>query len=105
MGSEYRTKCGTRDYMGPEILEYLDTDPQSDEYTNAIDLWAVGCIAHRLVTGVLPSPSGRSLLKYCEDRSLFFDAHLGKDLKAYALNSSKKFLRLTQSGGPQLHKP
>lgn len=57
--------------MAPEMLNYLDDDNDSDEYTNAIDLWAVGCIVYRLLTGKIPFPPGRLLMKYCSDKSLF----------------------------------
>jgi serine/threonine protein kinase len=67
----YYTKSGTQSYMAPEILDYLETDTPSAEYTNAVDIWAVGCITYRLVTSKVPFPPGRSLGKYCEDKSLF----------------------------------
>ncbi|KFY05657.1 hypothetical protein V492_08376 [Pseudogymnoascus sp. VKM F-4246] len=67
----YHTKGGTQSYMAPEVLDYDVTDISGTEYTNAVDLWAVGCITFRLVTGVVPFPSGKSLWKYCEDQSLF----------------------------------
>ncbi|KFZ23289.1 hypothetical protein V502_02232 [Pseudogymnoascus sp. VKM F-4520 (FW-2644)] len=67
----YHTKSGTQSFMAPEILDYADTDTPSTEYTNAVDLWAVGCITYRLVTSIVPFPPGISLWKYCEDQSLF----------------------------------
>ncbi|KAH8808784.1 WD40-repeat-containing domain protein [Xylogone sp. PMI_703] len=62
----YRTFGGTQYYMAPEIL-----DTASEEYTNAVDLWAVGCITYRLVTGIVPFLKVKDALKYCEDKSLF----------------------------------
>lgn len=53
--------------MAPEMLDYLNTNT---EYTNAVDLWAVGCISYRLVTGNVPF-SGRSLIDYCDNKSPF----------------------------------
>ncbi|KFY30171.1 hypothetical protein V494_08235 [Pseudogymnoascus sp. VKM F-4513 (FW-928)] len=67
----YDTKGGTQSYMAPEVLDYDVTDISGTEYTNAVDLWAVGCITFRLVTGIVPFPPGKSLWKYCEDQSLF----------------------------------
>jgi serine/threonine protein kinase len=87
----YRTKSGTQSYMAPEILDYLDTS--SEDYTNAVDLWAVGCITYRLVTGVVPFPPGKSLLKYCEDKSLFpYDALLDSGIKSLCSNFIKGLL-------------
>jgi serine/threonine protein kinase len=68
--------------MAPEILNYLDTEPGS-EYTNAVDIWAVGCIIYRLISGRVPFPPGRLLVKYCEDKSLFpYDALFDAGIKS-----------------------
>lgn len=64
----YYTRGGTQSYMAPEILNFLSI---STEYTNAVDIWATGCITYRLVAGVVPFPPGLSLMKYCEDSSIF----------------------------------
>jgi serine/threonine protein kinase len=86
----YHTKSGTQSYTAPEILGYLDADEPSTEYTNAVDLWAAGCITYRLVTGVVPFPPGKSLVKYCEDKSLFpFDHLFDSGIKS----SGSKFIR------------
>jgi calcium/calmodulin-dependent protein kinase I len=86
----YYTKSGTLPYMAPEIHPSLDNHTSNGEYTNAIDLWAVGCITCRLVTGVVPFPLGSSLLKYCEDKSSFpYDALLDSGIKT----SCSKFIK------------
>jgi serine/threonine protein kinase len=95
----YRTKSGTLSYMAPEILEYLDT-PRG-EYTNAVDLWAVGCITYRLVTGVVPFPPGKSLVKYCEDKSLFpYDALLDNGIKSLCSKFIKELLETSSKRRP-----
>ena len=77
--------------MAPEILDYLDMP--SEEYTNAVDLWAVGCSTYRLVTGVVPFPSGRSLLEYCKDKSLFpYDALLDSSITSLCAKFIKELL-------------
>ncbi|KAI1737853.1 kinase-like protein [Xylaria scruposa] len=43
------TKCGTLDYMPPEMLV---RGPAS--YTNAVDLWALGVLTYELLTGRTP---------------------------------------------------
>lgn len=63
------TQKGTLPYMAPEIHPYLE--PPDTEYTNAIDLWAVGCITYRLVTGETPFSEHRRLKNYCKDKSFF----------------------------------
>ncbi|OAQ98566.1 hypothetical protein LLEC1_04268 [Akanthomyces lecanii] len=68
---KYLSKAGTRFYQAPEILWNLGTDNSSIGYTDAVDLWAMGCIAYRLVTGIVPFPSEPHLIEYCKDESLF----------------------------------
>lgn len=59
--------------MAPEVLNYVPgIDPETSEYTNAIDLWALGCIVYRLASGTVPFPQGPSLLKFCENPELGF---------------------------------
>jgi len=63
----YRTTTGTPAYMAPEMLNFVPgIDLQSSEYTNAIDLWSLGCIIYRLASGVVPFPMGPSLGEYCK---------------------------------------
>lgn len=90
----YYTKGGTQSYMAPEVLDYLDTDTPSGEYTNAVDLWAVGCITYRLVTGIVPFPLGRSLLDYCRDKSLFpYSSLLDTGIKSSCSKFIKELLK------------
>lgn len=64
-----RTRIGTQDYMAPEFFGYVeDQDEEDPEYTNAVDVWAVGCIVFKLFTQHVPFPSGETmwpLKKYC----------------------------------------
>ena len=65
-------------YMAPEVRGYLPTDSStsSSEYTNLVDLWALGCIIYRLVTGSVPFPGPRDLIYYCDDKFPFPDTEL-----------------------------
>lgn len=53
--------------MAPETLYSPDG---SSDYTDAIDIWAVGCIACRLVSGSVPFTI-LALVQYCQDKSTF----------------------------------
>jgi serine/threonine protein kinase len=69
-GTAFRTHAGTQEYMAPELFYYvLELDTETSEYTNAIDLWSLGCIIHRVVTGRVPFPTMLSLRNYCIDQS------------------------------------
>ncbi|KAH9216174.1 kinase-like domain-containing protein [Leptodontidium sp. 2 PMI_412] len=64
----FRTQTGTQAYMALEILNYI---PGHSEYTYAVDIWALGCIMYRLITGTVPFPPGLSLTSFCGDESRF----------------------------------
>ncbi|RPA99840.1 kinase-like protein, partial [Choiromyces venosus 120613-1] len=46
----FRSKVGTDCYAAPEVIG-LDTDAESSDYTNAVDIWALGCVVYELLTG------------------------------------------------------
>lgn len=54
-GTDLRTLIGTAHYMAPEQLRILPMDLRlGNEYTTAVDLWALGFIVHELLTGKTP---------------------------------------------------
>ena len=68
--SALHTQAGTRQYMAPEMFYFVeDLDTGSSVYTNAIDLWALGCIIHRAVTGAVPFLSPNFLRLHCRNPS------------------------------------
>lgn len=86
----FHTRAGTQSYMAPEILGFLNPSQPESDYTIAVDIWSAGCIVYRLITGDVPFPKITSLMKYCEDKSLFpFDALFDSGIKS----EGSKFLR------------
>lgn len=75
--------------MAPELRDYLGL-ATSKEYTNAVDLWAVGCITHRLLTSKVPFLPGKSLTQYCEGISPFPNGPL---VKCNVTDSGSKFVQ------------
>ncbi|KAH8597417.1 kinase-like domain-containing protein [Bisporella sp. PMI_857] len=95
----YRTHTGTQAYMAPEVLNYVPgIDPQSSGYTNAIDLWGLGCIIYRLASGVVPFPVGPSLYQYCV-KQLAFPSH-SLPLSLSGTNFTMDLLRPCPSSRP-----
>ena len=98
----YKTAgVGTLSYMAPEIINSLDSHKSGPDYTNAIDIWSAGCIVYRLITGVVPFPPHTSLIKYCEDKSLFpFDALFDSGIKSEGANFLRQLLVVNPSARP-----
>ena len=70
----YRTQAGTEKYMGPELYFYVPgLNKETSEYTNAVDIWALGCIVYRIITEAVPFLSLLSLCTYsnCNEELLF----------------------------------
>lgn len=47
-----RTRWGTNGYLAPELLGLLPRGTR--EFTNAIDMWSLGCLVYQLLTGQTP---------------------------------------------------
>ena len=62
-GTSLRTETGTSGYVAPEVLGYHDEE--SSKYTNAVDLWSLGCICHRLLTMRSPFDNSAAMTRYC----------------------------------------
>jgi serine/threonine protein kinase len=73
-GTFLRTIIGTEAYLAPEVRGFCPADSkEGDEsiFSFAVDIWAVGAITFRMVTGRLAFPPGRMLLDYVDGRSPF----------------------------------
>lgn len=53
-GTVLRTQVVTPGYVAPEVLGLLPRMAMRNTYSNAVDLWALGCVVHELLTRVVP---------------------------------------------------
>ena len=76
--------------MAPEVLDVLDSRDVGSDYTNAVDIWAAGCVVYRIIAGRVPFPQIKSLVKYCENETLFpYDDPFGSSTQS----EGSKFIR------------
>lgn len=69
-----RTYAGTQHFQAPEILGYVDEE--SSEYTNAVDMWSLGCVTYELLTQTVPFAEVKELSFYCRGKVPFPDKSL-----------------------------
>ncbi|MCJ1319254.1 hypothetical protein MMC15_004590 [Xylographa vitiligo] len=72
----------TGDYVAPESIApdlwamlYGDDDADQD-YTNAVDIWSLGCVAYWLLVFASPFPNATGLFQYCSAKTGFPTAAL-----------------------------
>lgn len=54
--------------MAPELFYYVQgLNAETSEYTNAVDLWSLGCIIYRIMTRRVPFLGLLDLKNYCMD--------------------------------------
>jgi serine/threonine protein kinase len=56
--------------MAPEILGFVHSEGIS-EYSNAVDIWSLGCIHYYLSAQRVPFPERHELNNFCQKRSPF----------------------------------
>lgn len=93
----FTSNGGTKPYMAPELRcgSYLGTSSRG--YTYAVDLWAMGCIAYRLVAGAVPFPPEYDLTEFCRDESLFPLQHL---IESNVGDSCRSFIKALLTTSP-----
>ncbi|KAH9508616.1 RNA polymerase II elongation factor [Bulinus truncatus] len=101
MTKSYTKGVGTSRFMAPEMVA-VDDDGEALQYSNPVDIWAIGCIVVHMLTGALPfsnltdsqvnsrllqpdpSPARGSTLTFSDSCERFFKKTLAKDPKARA---------------------
>ena len=102
-GKVFRTEEGTKDYVAPEVR--IDTHRETSEYTNAIDIWALGCITHEILTQTLPFRGWQELSAYCSSPQLPVSTMLSKNTSKLGIEFVERALayspelRITASEG------
>lgn len=76
--------------MASEFFYYVDgQDEGDDEYSKAVDIWALGCVVFKLITKRSPFPPSPSLRKYCLNRDLF----PGEEIASLSSSACETFIK------------
>ena len=57
------TQISTQAYSAPEILG-LDSNSETSDYTNSVDIWSLGCVIYELLVGTKLFPSEGQVSRY-----------------------------------------
>jgi serine/threonine protein kinase len=73
--TELRTTIGTMDYKAPEVRHYIEVDEEDNDkghvYTNAVDIWSLGCVIYQIRARQLAFPTSRQFKRYCDGKAPF----------------------------------
>lgn len=92
-GTAFRTHS-FMNYAAPEMTG-VDEGSDTSEYTNAVDIWALGCIAHEALTHTLPFRSLRELASYCIDPKFPGEFMLSKNISKAGVEIIERMLSLS----------
>lgn len=81
------TVVGTPGYMAPEVWGYISSE--TSVYTNAVDMWSLGCVIYAMITRETPFQDTGNLLNYIQSRISFPKTKL---LEGKASSDAIKFL-------------
>ena len=70
----------------------MEEDEESFEYSNAVDMWSLGCVVYKILTSRVPFPDHLSLKKFCEGKTTFPEEQLSAKLSAVGIEFIKSLL-------------
>ncbi|CUS07247.1 unnamed protein product [Tuber aestivum] len=77
-----RTSVWTMHYGAPETLGLADTE--TSEYTNAVDLWSLGCVVYKSLTNTTPFADMRTFSSFCLNLIAFPSTNLYESGVSYS---------------------
>jgi serine/threonine protein kinase len=90
----FHTMAGTPRYMAPEMYHYVPgLSEETSDYTEAIDIWALGCIVYRFLTGKVPFPDLIDLQKHGRSPESRMASVIESPVSGKALNFIDSLLR------------
>ncbi len=93
-----RTQTGTFYFQAPEINGYVDIERQTSEYSNAVDIWSLGCVLYNVSAKKIPFAKGGDLRRFCNKDTPF----PREDLSASLSDEGVKFVECLMNPQPSL---
>ncbi|KAF7504791.1 hypothetical protein GJ744_001724 [Endocarpon pusillum] len=91
------TTIGSYQFMAPEILD----ESNHTGYTNAVDMWALGCIVYLLLASSLPFPNRQAVKQYAQDKTeLSLQPLFNQGVSATAVEFTETLLSVHPSARP-----
>lgn len=96
--TQLRSRVGTEGYMAPETLGFIEDENQSSSYTNAVDIWSLGCLVYYVLTGKAPFQNSVSLRDYAWEAMEFPEKDL---IQKRVSGSGREFIRKMLASEPK----
>lgn len=96
--TQLRSRVGTEGYMAPETLGFIDDGSQSSSYTNAVDIWSLGCLVYYTLAGKPPFENSVSLRDYAWEALEFPEQPL---IQKRVGGSGREFIKKMLASEPQ----
>ncbi|RDW94234.1 uncharacterized protein DSM5745_01556 [Aspergillus mulundensis] len=94
------TEVGTPRYRAPEVTGDGDLEHATSIYDNAVDLWSLGCVIFKLISGFDAFPNRLAVRKFCAGRAAFPAAALHDRMSLAGIEFVKRLLSALPSERP-----
>ncbi|RPA91679.1 kinase-like protein [Choiromyces venosus 120613-1] len=89
--TSYRSQVYTNYYAAPEVLG-IDTNSETSTYTNAVDMWSLGCVVYELLVGERLFSSLGHIMSFFYEKGKFPQQKLSK-LATPSSGAAKSFIQ------------
>lgn len=93
-----RTEIGSRRFQAPEVAGITG---DCGDYSNSVDIWSLGCVIHKVLTGAVPFDGITALESYCSSRTEFPESELrDRGVSDDGVTFLKRLLAVKPEGRP-----
>jgi serine/threonine protein kinase len=87
-----RTQTGTPYFQAPEIQGFVDENDESSEYSNAVDMWSLGCVVYNISAGRVPFSRPTDTRRFCQRKSPFPNEPLSQTMSETGIRFIERLL-------------